>query len=146
MMSTRPWWTTSRMISRNSGKLRWPYSARVHISGEKCAGRSPRPDRYDLGPGARTPKAMSASLASARMKARDEGFALASASLASSDFMKSDLHLRQGFFERTGGLLQSHLLFRPQLNFQVSLDALARNHRRDAEANVIDAISFLHQG
>src|SRR6266576_3375604 len=81
------------MMSRNSGRLRKPYSARDHTSGEKRAGRSPRPDRYERGPGARTPKAMSASLASAMMKAREEGFALISASLVSSDFVTNEVDM-----------------------------------------------------
>src|SRR5438445_2676176 len=128
------------MMSRNSGTLRYPYSARDQTSGEKRAGRSPRPDRYARGPGARTPKAMSASLASAMMKAREQGLARISASLVSSNLLvillmklgtsrfgigtslpstsdSSRLHFRQGFFQRSRGLLQRHLLVGPQLDF-----------------------------
>src|SRR6267154_5616684 len=83
------------MMSRNSGKFLHPNSARVHISGENRAGRSPRAERYDRGPGARTPNAISASFASAMMNAREEGFALISASLASRDFMANQIRCSQ---------------------------------------------------
>src|SRR5260370_955246 len=76
------------MISRNSGRLRYPYSPRVQTSGEKRAGRSPRNERYERGPGALTPKAISASLASAMIKAREDRLLLISANFVSSDFMK----------------------------------------------------------
>src|SRR6185436_16688349 len=109
------------MMSRNSGRLRYPNSSRVQISGENRAGRSPRLDKYERGPGERIPKAMSASLASARMKAREEGLALTSASLRSSDFIfrcrghgkenaryASKFHLSERFFQCPSGLLQRH--------------------------------------
>ena len=70
MMSTRPCRTISRMLSRYSGRLR---------KGPAAA------EPPGLRPGAARPKAMSASLASARMKSRHAGSATIRLSLASRD-------------------------------------------------------------
>ena len=71
MMSTSPWATSCRIDSRNSAIVR-------------NGPRNGSPPRRT--PGAARPKAMSASLASARMKSWQEGSATIRASLRSSDF------------------------------------------------------------
>src|SRR5512138_794346 len=91
---------------------------------------------------------MSASLASAMMNAREDGLALISASFASRDFIggASGVYLREGFPERTGGLLETNLLFGPELEFEVLFDAGPGDDRRHAEADAVDAVGALDQG
>src|SRR5262245_64394253 len=94
---------------------------------------------------------MSASFASAMIKAFEDGLALISASLASSDFILFTnfalrFHLRQRLSESPGGLLQCHQFFWPQFDFDVLLGALSADDRRYAKTNVPHVIRALHQG
>src|SRR5580765_1682183 len=93
---------------------------------------------------------MSASLASAMMNAFEDGLALISASLASSDFilfadLASRFYLRQRFSQRPGGLLQCHLLFWPKFDFDMLFDPFSADHRRHAETDVSHVVSPLNQ-
>src|SRR5438045_453278 len=97
---------------------------------------------------ARTPKAMSASLASAMIKLREPALALISASFWSRDLIMAPqlgFDLGQRLFEGAGRGLQAHQLLGPKLDLNLFEHSLPAYHAGHAQADIAQVVGALHQ-